>query len=80
MSRCWPWSRFRPVFGRACFLTIWQDSLAGNAGAPPLIVRWVNSLIFWPLPIWFFATLYVAVLAYTLALWLLVPPGRTLAS
>jgi hypothetical protein len=68
------------LFGRACFLTIWQDALAGNAGAPPLIVRWVNSLIYWPLPIWFFATLYVAVLAYTLALWFLVPPGRTLAS
>ena len=68
------------LLGRACFLTIWQDALAGSAGAPPLIVRWVNSLIYWPLPIWFFATLYVAVFAYTLALWFLVPPGRTLAS
>lgn len=68
------------MFGRACFLTIWQDALAGEAATSPLIVRWVNGLIYWPLPIWFFAALYTAVFAYTLALWFLVPPGRTLAS
>lgn len=68
------------LFGRACFLTIWQDALAGDANATPLIVRWVNWLIYWPLPVGFFAALYVAVFAYTLALWFLVPPGRTLAS
>ncbi len=68
------------LFGRACFLTIWQDALAGDGATAPLIVRWVNGLIYWPLPIWFFAALYVGVFAYTLALWFLVPPGRTLAS
>ncbi len=68
------------LLGRACFLTIWQDALAGNETGTPLIVRWVNWLIYWPLPISFFAALYVAVFAYTLALWFLVPPGRTLAS
>lgn len=70
------------LFGRACFLTLWQDALAGGTGtAPaPLIVRWVNRLIYWPLPLWFFAAMYVAVFAYALALWFLVPPERTLAS
>jgi hypothetical protein len=68
------------LFGRACFLTLWQDALAGGATSTPLIVRWVDRLIYWPLPLWFFAALYVAVFAYTLALWFLVPPGRTLAS
>jgi hypothetical protein len=68
------------LLGRACFLTIWQDALAGDGTTAPLVVRTVNELIYWPLPIWLFAVLYVAVFAYTLALWFLVPPGRTLAS
>jgi hypothetical protein len=65
------------LFGRACFLTLWQDALGGGATPTPLIVRWVNRMIYWPLPLWFFAALYVAVFAYTLALWFLVPPGRS---
>lgn len=59
--------------GRACFLTLWQDDLSG-AGQGPLIMRFVNGLIYWPLPIWVFTAIYVAVLAYVLALWKLVPP------
>jgi hypothetical protein len=62
------------LFGRACFLTLWQDALAGSASSTPLIVRGVNQLIYWPLPIWFFAALYIAVFVYTLTLWFLVPP------
>ncbi len=65
------------LFGRACFLTLWQDTLAGDATPAPLIERWVNALIFWPLPIGVFAALYAAVFGYTLALWFLVPPGRS---
>ena len=66
--------------GRACLLTLWQAALteaAGQAGdVRPLIRRWVEWLIFWPLPDWAFAVLYVAVLAYAAALWWLVPPRR----
>jgi len=68
------------LFGRACFLTLWQAALEQNAGGPaptePLIARWIDSVIFWNLPIAFFAALYVAVLLYALALWRLVPPKR----
>src|SRR5579863_7555702 len=68
------------LFGRACFLTLWQAALEQNAGETasrePLIARWVDSVIFWNLPIWFFAALYVAVLIYALALWRWVPPAR----
>lgn len=68
------------VFGRACFLTIWQSDLlqqAGNAVSnAPLIQRWVTRLIFWPMPLWVFVALYLAIWAYALALWWLVPPGR----
>ena len=61
--------------GRACFLTRWQDTLLGTgAGAPPLIMRAVDAVIFWPLPLWFFAALYVIVCLYVLALLWLVPP------
>lgn len=68
------------LFGRACFLTLWQAALEQSAGEPasrePLIARWVDSVIFWNLPIGFFAALYVAVLIYALALWRWVPPAR----
>jgi hypothetical protein len=61
--------------GRACFLTDWQAALAGKEGeAEPLIMRWVNAAIFWPVPLWVFTAAYAAVLVYVLALWRLVPP------
>ncbi len=66
------------VLEQACFLTLWQSELLRRAGEAasdaPLIERWVNRIVFWPLPLWFFAALYVAVCAYTLLLWRLVPP------
>jgi hypothetical protein len=62
------------AFGRACFLTIWQSDLTGGREAP-LIMRWVNSVVFWPLPIWVFTALYLAVFAYVVALWWAVRPA-----
>lgn len=64
--------------GRVCFLTLLQDALLGQPGQrPPLIMRWVNRAVFWPLPLWFFAVLYGLVLFYALALWWWVPPRRS---
>ena len=60
--------------GRACFLTDWQDALSGGGRGDPLIMRFVNGLIFWPLPIWAFTAAYVVVFVYAAALWRLVPP------
>ena len=64
--------------GRACFLTIWQDDLTAASVQPatPLIVRWIDQLVYWPLPIWVFAALYALVFAYAVALLWLVPPQR----
>ena len=62
------------ILGRACFLTDWQDALSGGGAQDPLIMRWVNGLIYWPLPMWAFTTAYVAVFLYTLALWVWVRP------
>jgi hypothetical protein len=59
--------------GRACFLTLWQGELSGS-GEEPLIMRFVNGVIYWPLPMWAFTAAYAAVFVYVLALWKLVPP------
>jgi hypothetical protein len=60
--------------GRACFLTILEDSLAGaGATSQPLIMGLVNRMIFWPLPLWAFAALYVLLLVYVIVLLRLVP-------
>jgi hypothetical protein len=59
--------------GRACFLTTWEDQLGGKATGAPLIMRWVNSVIFWPLPFWAFEAFYVALFAYVVALFWIAP-------
>jgi hypothetical protein len=87
--RGWAWVRIRwwrvlhlaslavvalqAAFGRACFLTLWQSGLTGGA-EQPLIMRWVNSVIYWPLPMWVFTAAYVAIFAYVLGLWIWVRP------
>jgi uncharacterized protein DUF2784 len=66
------------LFERACFLTIWHDDLVrltgGRPSYAPLIATFIAHLIFWPLSAWVFTALYLAVSAYTAALWWLVPP------
>jgi len=66
------------VLGRACFLTIWESDLLARLGRPasraPLIESWIDRIVFWPLPLWVFALLYVGVCLYTLLLWRLFPP------
>lgn len=63
------------ALGRACFLTLWQDGLTGGGADDPLIMRWVNGLIYWPLPMWAFTAGYLVLFAYVLALWRWVPPS-----
>jgi len=68
------------VAGALCFLTIWQSDLIRAAGGPAgdmsSIERLVSRAVFWPLPFWAFAVLYLAALAYAAALWWLVPPHK----
>jgi hypothetical protein len=64
------------LFGRACFLTIWQGDLSGSVHVQPLIAGWIDRLIYWPLPLWVFALAYGAVFAYVVALWVWVRPRR----
>lgn len=80
---CWGVVALQAILGRACFLTIWESELLTRAGeqgdAAPLIERWVNALIYWPLPIWVFAVLYIALGLGVLVLWWLVPPRHAFA-
>ena len=65
--------------GKACFLTDWQAELSGAPEGQPLIMRWVNSVIFWPLPMWVFEAVYFVLFAYTVALfWWVRPRWRDL--
>ena len=65
------------VLGEACFLTVWQSRLSGQDANPePLVMQWVNSAIFWSLPIWAFTLIYVLAFAFVLALLRLVPLRR----
>ncbi len=62
--------------GRACILTIWQNRLAGGGQTvTPLIMRWVERLIYWNLPLWAFAIIYAVAFLYVAALSVLVPFG-----
>jgi hypothetical protein len=64
----------QPAMGRACFLTLWRGAAEGRSGvSAPLVMRWVNGMIFWPLPAWAFAVLYVCAFGYAVALLRLVP-------
>jgi hypothetical protein len=60
--------------GRACILTIWQNELTGlNQPTQPMIMRWVERLVYWNLPMWVFAVMYSCVFLYVVALTVLVP-------
>ena len=71
----WAVVALQAALGRACLLTLWQDQLSGAGPEPPLIARTVNRLIYWPLPIWMFAALYLVLFAGVAAMWLW-PPTR----
>lgn len=65
------------TLGQACFLTTMQFIASGEHGASePLIMRWVNSVVYWNIPLKVFTAIYVGVLVYALVLVWLVPLRR----
>lgn len=70
----WAVVALQALLGRACFLTLMQADLSSSAERTPLIARWVNSVVYWPLPLWAFTVLYVLLFALVLWLWRAVPP------
>ena len=70
----WAVVAVQAALGRACFLTIWQSSLEGGSGtAEPLVMRWINGAIYWPLPLWVFSLIYLLAFGLVLALLRIVP-------
>jgi len=63
--------------GRACILTIWQNELTGNRQMPePMVMQWVDRVIYWNLPVWVFALIYSLAFLYVVALVVFIPFGR----
>lgn len=71
----WAVVALQAALGRACFLTVWQDRLAGAAPRTPMIERWVDRLVYWPLPIWVFSGLYLLLFSAVVGFWAW-PPTR----
>ena len=69
----WAVVAVQATLGRACFLTLWQDELTGAGTEAPLVMRVVNGLIYWPLPMWVFTAAYLAQFSLVIALWWWVP-------
>ena len=62
------------ALGRACFLTVWQTAASrGDESPEPLIMHWVNSMIFWALPAWAFLLIYMLAFGYVIMLLWAVP-------
>ncbi len=71
----WAMVALQAALGRACFLTDWQGALSGGAAQAPMVMRWINSLIYWPLPMWAFTAMYLVLFAGVVALWRIAPPS-----
>jgi len=66
---------FEGALGITCPLTLWEDWLRQNAGAPSFVARWVQRLLYYDLPEWVFAIVYVAVALATALAWIYVRPA-----
>jgi hypothetical protein len=68
------------LMGNACFLSIWEYRLVNVADELPHHVPAFQSIgdrvLYWNLPLWFFAALYSVLFGFVIALWFLAPPKR----
>jgi hypothetical protein len=84
--RSWPWRVLHlaailgiaaeSVFGVACPLTVWEDTLRGQRSDSGFIERGIDRVLFYDAPTWVFTVAYVAFAALVLVTWLAVPPTR----
>jgi len=69
------------VFGLACPLTLWEDSLRREAGqqgysADGFVSHFVRQLLYYDFEPWVFGVAYVSVLGLILALYYFIPPRK----
>lgn len=69
------------LLGSACFLSVWEFRLVDIASEVPHRIPAFQSfgehVLYWNLPLWFFAWLYAALFVFAIVLWLRVPPRTT---
>lgn len=64
------------AIGQHCPLTILEANLRGETPTEFFLARMIESVLYWNLPMSFFALLYGLCLAWVVGLWYLVPPRR----
>jgi hypothetical protein len=66
--------------GTYCPLTVWENRLrvaAGQTGYTGSFIRhWVAQLLYYDLPVWFFAILYSAFMLLVVFTWIIAPPHK----
>ena len=66
------------LMGNSCFLSIWEFRLVDIAGRvphpTPVFQNIGEHVLYWNLPLWFFAALYTALFIFVLVMWFVAPP------
>ena len=65
------------LIGVACPLTVWEDQLRGSPPGIGLLERWLHAVLYYDLPKWVFALVYVLFALIVALTYLAVPPART---
>jgi Protein of Unknown function (DUF2784) len=72
------------LLGNSCFLSEWEFRLVDIAGRmphpTPAFQAFGERLLYWNLPLWFFAWLYTMLFAFVVVLWFHVPPRKDMTS
>jgi len=68
------------LFGRYCPLTLWESQLRRAAGenfySTSFVQYWLQQIIYYELPLWFFAVLYTVFTLLVLLTWIVKPPKK----
>ena len=64
------------VLGITCPLTAWEDRLRQSAVGASFVARWLQRLLYYDLPEWVFAVVYVGMAIVTAVTWIYGPPQR----
>jgi Protein of Unknown function (DUF2784) len=72
------------LMGNSCFLSVWEFRLVDIASKiphpTPVFQTIGEHVLYWNLPLWFFAALYTALFVFVVLMWFIVPPTTRGAS
>ena len=64
------------LMGITCPLTYLENAMRGIDYNPSFISYWLLSLVYWDLPTYYFMTVYILCLLWTVLFWKLHPPNK----